>query len=128
MVTVSSYIVCKYLVLGVCESTDSTGSLSFHFFFAEYYCQDVRRWPSDCTVVVNCTTKDNQEAITVRALHPFLSRVTHIVKIGALCWAQGHLNRRHVSSWTYLIFSWNQICDLSCVLPHLVDLFKEVKK
>lgn len=119
MFCVSSYTVWKYHAVQIVQwNFTFNSSLS-----SPYYCQDVWRWLSDYTVAVNCPTKDNHEAITVRALHPFLSRVTHIVKIGAVCWAQGHFNRRHVSSMTHLIFSWNQTCDLCFLFPHLLGQF-----
>lgn len=46
---------------------------------------------------VHNTDKNNHEAITVRALHALLSRVTYSEQIGARCRAQGLLYRMHGS-------------------------------
>lgn len=86
----------------------------YNFFMTGFVTKAVRLWLGECASVeqVHRTVKDNHEAITVRALHALLSRVTYSEQIAAPCWAQGHFDRTHGSWWTHLIFSGNQTCDL----------------
>lgn len=70
---------------------------SAYFVFTSFFAtRSVMRGPQ--TVMCQCasmkvhsTDKNNHEAITVRALHALLSRVTYSEQIGARCRAQGLL-------------------------------------
>ncbi len=97
-------IICKLEVILKCFCVD--------IILSDRICDEGPQTVMCHSVELHSTDKDNHEAITVRALHALLSRVTYSEQIGARCWAQGHFNRMHSSRWIHHIFSGNQTCDL----------------
>lgn len=80
------------------------------FYFSVRICD---KWPQSdvpgskrASLGVYCMDKYNNEAITVRALHPLLSMMTYIKQIEAQCCTQGHFSRTHNNSLSSLNQTW----------------------